>query len=317
MRSSTDLLRVAEMSKKSPFSPFPHTSPSRYKGTSNCYYGRTESRHKVGAKKKSNQYPYPYREDFGYGYRDENYREKSELDDSIMTSVSTSKHGHRVYQPWISSILNNSTSPNALPPVLGHGINPPPDIPRRGFKSLFNNESALNVDYTEERDSQEQQSRFPPQARHHVPSTAQTAKVSLPLYHHEIVGHPSLNLHRLRLPSHLMPLLDTIVRDCEKYTASLTRGWKTDLYSLTKQDIALREIPHTYNTARPIVSYIKRAAMIVYGAKNIKLDRNQPHVLKYSAEDGSDHTGVELHHDKCDYTANLMLSRSKEYSGGG
>ena len=53
----------------------------------------------------------------------------------------------------------------------------------------------------------------------------------------------------------------------------------------------------------------------MYKVDTVKIDRNQPHVLKYAAEDK--HTGVELHHDKCDLTANIMLSRSSSYSGGG
>ena len=53
----------------------------------------------------------------------------------------------------------------------------------------------------------------------------------------------------------------------------------------------------------------------MYMVDTVKIDRNQPHVLKYAAEDK--HTGVELHHDKCDLTANIMLSRSCSYSGGG
>ena len=53
----------------------------------------------------------------------------------------------------------------------------------------------------------------------------------------------------------------------------------------------------------------------MYMVDTVKIDRNQPHVLKYAAEDK--HTGVELHHDKCDLTANIMLSRSSSYSGGG
>lgn len=53
----------------------------------------------------------------------------------------------------------------------------------------------------------------------------------------------------------------------------------------------------------------------MYMVDTVKIDRNQPHVLKYAAEDK--HTGVELHHDKCDLTANIMLSRSSAYAGGG
>lgn len=55
----------------------------------------------------------------------------------------------------------------------------------------------------------------------------------------------------------------------------------------------------------------------LYQVETIRIDRNQPHVLKYSAEDNAKHTGVELHHDKCDLTASIMLSRSSSYDGGG
>jgi hypothetical protein len=55
----------------------------------------------------------------------------------------------------------------------------------------------------------------------------------------------------------------------------------------------------------------------MYEVDTVRFDRNQPHVLKYSAEDKSKHTGVELHHDKCDVTANIVLSRSNAYAGGG
>ena len=92
---------------------------------------------------------------------------------------------------------------------------------------------------------------------------------------------------------------------------------RTYLYSLTKQDIALRDVPSMYEASRPIIHYIKHQMERIYEVKTVRIDRNQPHVLKYSAEDGSKHTGVELHHDKCDLTANIMLSRSSDYVGGG
>lgn len=72
-----------------------------------------------------------------------------------------------------------------------------------------------------------------------------------------------------------------------------------------------------YETSKPIIHYIKKFMERVYEVSTVRIDRNQPHVLKYSAEDGSKHTGVELHHDKCDFTANLMMSRSNTYVGGG
>lgn len=134
----------------------------------------------------------------------------------------------------------------------------------------------------------------------------------------ETVGDPSFHIHRLRLPSHLLSILDYVVNECERYAQTLPKGWNTDLYSLTKQDIALRDIPHLYESVHPIVSYIKKATTMVYGVNCLRMDRNQPHVLKYEWEKhGKGHTGVQLHHDKCDYTINLMLSRSADYRGGG
>ena len=70
-----------------------------------------------------------------------------------------------------------------------------------------------------------------------------------------------------------------------------------------------------YEASRPIIHHIKRTMEMMYEVHTVRIDRNQPHVLKYSAEDK--HTGVELHHDKCDLTANIMLSRSSTYDGGG
>ena len=185
---------------------------------------------------------------------------------------------------------------------------------------------------------------FPVQARYQFGQPKRailTAAVPapFPLRDHEVIGHPSLRLHRMRLPPPLLPLLDTVVQGCEQHASTLPTGWQTDLYSLTKQDIALREVPHIYNAARPVVVYLRRAIARVYGTtpSRIRMDRNQPHVLKYccrssnaedrgDASDGGDaghercgrgHTGVELHHDKCDYTANLMLSRAEDYAAGG
>ena len=62
-----------------------------------------------------------------------------------------------------------------------------------------------------------------------------------------------------------------------------------------------------------IANYIKRVVCLVYNMRDMKMDSNQPHVLKYSG----DHKGVGLHHDKSDVTINLMLSQIGDYSGGG
>jgi hypothetical protein len=132
---------------------------------------------------------------------------------------------------------------------------------------------------------------------------------------HRVVGDPSLRIYRIHLPTQLLQLLDEIVWSCERYAATLSKGWYTNLYSLTKQDIALRDIPDQFHACKPITSYIRKCMMALWGVSIIKMDRSQPHILKYSADEG--HTGVELHHDKCDITANLCLSKPKSYIGGG
>lgn len=132
----------------------------------------------------------------------------------------------------------------------------------------------------------------------------------------EYVGHPSLRVFRVKLPRHLVDgPLDAIVRAAEKHAESLPSGWRTELYSLTKCDIACKDIPDISAYVKSVSMYIYLAIQILYGCPSVTVDHNQPHILKYSAEDG--YTGVELHHDRCDITANLALSRSNTYIGGG
>jgi hypothetical protein len=159
---------------------------------------------------------------------------------------------------------------------------------------------------------------FPVQARYYNtdPQKISLSRSLINFNYHEVIGHPSLNIHRLRLPLEYHSLLEQIVFGCEKYAQTQETGWFTNLYSLTKQDIALREIPYLYKASRPIVSYVKKVTSLLVSSE-LKTDKNQPHVLKYSVEDGSNHTGVELHHDKCDFTINIMMSRSNSYQGGG
>ena len=153
----------------------------------------------------------------------------------------------------------------------------------------------------------------------HVPSNhalpAQPGPYTVPGYHcaPEVIGHPSLRIYKLRLPFSLVLLLDQIIDGCESHASCSPSGWRTDLYSLTRQDIALMDAPGMMEIAMPILNYLTRCICEVYRANSVKVDRNQPHVLKYSHR----HRGVELHHDRCDVTANLMMSREHTYTGGG
>ncbi len=146
------------------------------------------------------------------------------------------------------------------------------------------------------------------------PTQAQRVRYHEPVC---VIGHPSLKIYKFQLPPHLLHLLDHIVNGCDDYASTLPGGWMTYLYSLTKQDIAVRDVPGMYKAATPIISYVRSTIKRMYNAEVVKIDRNQPHVLRYSAEGGCKHTGVELHHDKCSLTANIMMSRSNDYVGGG
>jgi len=137
----------------------------------------------------------------------------------------------------------------------------------------------------------------------------------LPGYHcaPEAIGDPSMRVYKLRLPANLVKLLDEIIVGCEAYATNRPNGWCTDLYSLTRQDLALVDVPGMMEFAMPLLQYQSRCICELFHTSTVKVDRKQPHVLKYN----KDHRGVQLHHDRCDVTANLMMSRGHTYVGGG
>jgi hypothetical protein len=146
---------------------------------------------------------------------------------------------------------------------------------------------------------------------------------SSPAFHALPLGtDPSLGIYKCHLPPPLLQLLNGVVSDCERYASQGRTGWHTGIYSLTKQDISLQWLPETYKRVYPIIAYIKYVlSRLYYLQSELKLDSYQPHVLKYSCEDQhtkhKHHAGVQLHFDKCDYTANIMLSVRSSYRGGG
>ena len=114
----------------------------------------------------------------------------------------------------------------------------------------------------------------------------------LPL-RYECIGDPALKIFRLALPRELVGRLDGIIALSERFAQGLAGGWKTELYSLTKQDLALRDIPGMTSLIRPIFDYIIEAIQVLYGCRRVIVDKNQPHILKYSLD--SQHTGGESH----------------------
>ena len=122
-----------------------------------------------------------------------------------------------------------------------------------------------------------------PPAPHRITTT------SMPYIRYERIGNPNLRIFRLRLPHHLMVRLDGIITHSERYVQRLPDGWKTELYSLTKQDLALRDVPGMDQHIRPISDYITQSIQALYGCRKVVIDKNQPHILKYSVKSG--HTG--------------------------
>jgi hypothetical protein len=142
--------------------------------------------------------------------------------------------------------------------------------------------------------------RTPPPRRILVPSRQLISppvphRVTVQRRHHttapgfERIGNPSLQMFRLKLPRALVGRLDGILAHAERYAQTLPDGWRTDLYSLTKQDLALREIPGMHHRIQPIVDYMHYAIQRLYGCRKVICDKNQPHILKYSVQSG--HTG--------------------------
>jgi hypothetical protein len=126
------------------------------------------------------------------------------------------------------------------------------------------------------------------------------------------LGPPCFQIYHSALPTSTLPVLARLKQICDEHASGLPTGWRTCLYSLTKQDIAINDIPAAREAVVPITRHIMKMVEKLSGQR-VRLDWNQPHVLKY---DGS-HQSVPLHYDICDVTVNVMLSECGDYEGGG
>lgn len=130
------------------------------------------------------------------------------------------------------------------------GLQSPPKVHHSGIRyygNLLPQLERRDCD-SEERDC-ESLPRYPLQARQHRKQLSLCAledicKKNLLMAHYKAVGDPSFNIHRFRLPEEFHPYLRYLVAQCERRAKSKPNGWHTELYSLTKQDIALRDVSH-------------------------------------------------------------------------
>ena len=116
-----------------------------------------------------------------------------------------------------------------------------------------------------------------------------------PRFDYESVGDPHLLVYRVRLPDFLIRgKLDLVIAAAEGYASLLPNGWKTNLFSLTKCDIACQDIPGILEFLDPIMTYITLAMKFLYCCPVLTMGVNQPHIVKYAPEIG--HTGGTIVH---------------------
>jgi hypothetical protein len=149
------------------------------------------------------------------------------------------------------------------------------------------------------------------------PAPAAARSYESPDYAALTLGPPKYKVFKTSVPDTLLPLISPLISRAEEHAAA-RGGWFTNLYSLTKQDLPVAEIPGGISLVQPLTDFVVLTIQQLYRTPRgqvpiIRMDTNQPHVLKY---DGN-HKGVPLHHDRCDVTAQLMLSLGNGYSGGG
>lgn len=130
-------------------------------------------------------------------------------------------------------------------------------------------------------------------------------------YNVQTLGPPHLRTFKSQLPLHLTRNLEYIIDSCNRYAAS-HHGWTTNLFSVTKQDIALADVAECARLSHEITIFVTNVVRVLFGAQ-VYMDRQQPHVLRYDAS----HPTTPLHHDQCHLTINLMLSSKQSYEGGG
>ena len=132
-------------------------------------------------------------------------------------------------------------------------------------------------------------------------STSILLSSTLSFHQYESIGDPRLEIYKARLPPRLLNLLDTIVMRSEIYAANQPTGWHTDLYSLTRQDLALCDIPGMSQFIQPIVHTIHSAMMHLYGGSDSvrrKHDPNLDAMNSYDMDDDDEHPNYDEEHNQ-------------------
>ncbi len=111
-----------------------------------------------------------------------------------------------------------------------------------------------------------------------------------PRFDYESVGDPDFLVFKVKLPDYLIHgPLDALIVAADQYASRLPSGWKTNLFSLTKCDIACHDIPGISELVDPIMAFITKTMTLLYGCPGLTMGQNQPHIVKYAGDIG--HTG--------------------------
>lgn len=127
------------------------------------------------------------------------------------------------------------------------------------------------------------------------------AVISVPMGQIEALGPPHLQIFKVSLPFHAANTFQRVIDACEDHAWHRLDQWETNLYSLTKQDIAVADVPGGLELVKDIQDYVVSSIRCLYHQPIVHMDRNQPHVLKYDG--GTNHRSVPLHHDQCHGTS--------------
>lgn len=157
-------------------------------------------------------------------------------------------------QPWVTSLFSSNASAGS------HRTNSTVGMlyDNRGSYQRGTLNVAINNNTVSFMSSQTitRNDEFPAETRRSTiqKKSISTSPIFMPRY--DIIGHPSLRIYKFKLPTNLLHLLDYIVKSCNSHALSLQRGWATYLYSLTKQDIAVRDVEGLYEVCMHL-SFLK------------------------------------------------------------
>ena len=131
----------------------------------------------------------------------------------------------------------------------------------------------------------------------------------------ETLGPKHLQIFKVTLPFDATSIFQKIIDSFNLYDArrEQDRGKYpksvTSLYSLTKHDVAVVDLPgNILDLVQEMQAYIAALIHHLYFIpffQRIHMDRHQPHVLKYDASNQQSFRSVPLHHDSCHGTLKI------------